>query len=593
MLTFTRVSVAVGSSITSNSSNYFRRTCISYSYKGGWINDDASDHEEPGYPTIVYAYSIPRNETIITYEGVPYPLQCYDVYWYSEAENPYLEGECYNTFQNSISPSQGKYGSMLEDVSGIEDWDFSGVTSLKQMFSMCERLDRVSFGSNANLSNVTTLEGMFNQCERLEIINWGATYDFSKVTNMSSMFNSCSSLTSVDFGTSVNYSKVNNLSKMFQGCSKLTSVNFGSTADFTNVTDVTAMFKNCTQLTESTIKNDIISKWVLLNKDKITASKRVQTIEGVSSILEKNIESANEVTYTVASNGDLIDPTGGNNEMRLRNLGAEQFGQDISFSWDVMFEKNVTKYTIKYIDDDDEVDENDEDNWTEIYEIEFDKAVTNTVSFYNPTIKNAPKTLNGAKKYKIIATLSNGSTLISSYISLECSTLPVELTYFDVSQQGNDLFFEWETATETNNDYFTIEQSIDGVSFYEVARIAGAGTTSWSNSYNYTMPVNYSGLTYFRLKQTDYNGEYSYSDVQSVFVDNNEYVRLYPTVASEYVTIEGDFDSVEFCDAQGKIHHPTRMEGNSFPVSTLPKGMHFAIISLKNGEIITRQFMRK
>nr|MCR4800999.1 hypothetical protein [Bacteroidales bacterium] len=97
----------------------------------------------------------------------------------------------------------------------------------------------------------------------------------------------------------------------------------------------------------------------------------------------------------------------------------------------------------------------------------------------------------------------------------------------------------------------------------------------------------------FRLKQTDYNGDYSYSDVQTIFVDNGEYIRLYPTIATDFITIEGDYESVKFSDAQGKIHHPTRMNGNSYPIAALPQGMHYAIISLKNGEIVTRQFFRK
>ena len=96
--------------------------------------------------------------------------------------------------------------------------------------------------------------------------------------------------------------------------------------------------------------------------------------------------------------------------------------------------------------------------------------------------------------------------------------------------------------------------------------------------------TTFSGLMYFRLKQTDYNGDYSYSDVQTIFVGDNEYVILYPTIATDFITIEGDYESVKFIDMQGKIQHPTRMQGNSYPIAALPQGMHYAIISLKNGE---------
>lgn len=91
--------------------------------------------------------------------------------------------------------------------------------------------------------------------------------------------------------------------------------------------------------------------------------------------------------------------------------------------------------------------------------------------------------------------------------------LPIELTYFTVSQKGTDIAFDWETASETNNDFFTIEYSIDGINFHELTTIAGSGTTSEATSYNYVWNADESGLFYFRLKQTDYNGEFSYSKV--------------------------------------------------------------------------------
>lgn len=94
--------------------------------------------------------------------------------------------------------------------------------------------------------------------------------------------------------------------------------------------------------------------------------------------------------------------------------------------------------------------------------------------------------------------------------------LPISLTYFTASQQGNAISFKWQTASETNNDYFTIEYSLDGINFYEVANVDGAGTTSETRTYNYVWNPEEYGLFYSRLKQTDYNGEYSYSNVIAI-----------------------------------------------------------------------------
>lgn len=105
--------------------------------------------------------------------------------------------------------------------------------------------------------------------------------------------------------------------------------------------------------------------------------------------------------------------------------------------------------------------------------------------------------------------------------------LPIELTYFTVSQKGKEVVFEWETATETNNDYFTIEYSFDGNIFSEIAEISGAGTTSEATTYVYEWNANEKGLLYMRLKQTDYNGEYSYSKVIPFSITANEMPDVY------------------------------------------------------------------
>lgn len=92
--------------------------------------------------------------------------------------------------------------------------------------------------------------------------------------------------------------------------------------------------------------------------------------------------------------------------------------------------------------------------------------------------------------------------------------LPIELTSFTATATNNGFVFNWVTASEDNNDYFTLEYSIDGVDFNEIDYIHGAGTTSETSEYTYRWDeAPEFDVVYFRLKQTDYNGEYSYSDV--------------------------------------------------------------------------------
>lgn len=96
--------------------------------------------------------------------------------------------------------------------------------------------------------------------------------------------------------------------------------------------------------------------------------------------------------------------------------------------------------------------------------------------------------------------------------------LPVELLSFEASQNNDaSIQLDWLTASEVNNDYFSIEVSFDGFVFSLVDEINGAGSSSVVNSYRYTDFDSYDfPVVYYRLKQTDYNGAYSYSSVITV-----------------------------------------------------------------------------
>lgn len=91
--------------------------------------------------------------------------------------------------------------------------------------------------------------------------------------------------------------------------------------------------------------------------------------------------------------------------------------------------------------------------------------------------------------------------------------LPIELINLDVNCINNQTVLKWCTASETNNNYFTIEHSNDGNSFTEIGFVLGQGTTNSKHCYQFISPINTSGVNYYRLKQTDYDGKISYSNI--------------------------------------------------------------------------------
>ena len=90
--------------------------------------------------------------------------------------------------------------------------------------------------------------------------------------------------------------------------------------------------------------------------------------------------------------------------------------------------------------------------------------------------------------------------------STDNNPLPVTLLEFDAVAENNKVNITWQTANERDNDYFVIERSRDGVIFNEVARVNGAGNSSTPLSYQTTDHDPYTGISYYRLKQVDYDG---------------------------------------------------------------------------------------
>ncbi|TNF50479.1 MAG: T9SS type A sorting domain-containing protein [Bacteroidetes bacterium] len=124
--------------------------------------------------------------------------------------------------------------------------------------------------------------------------------------------------------------------------------------------------------------------------------------------------------------------------------------------------------------------------------------------------------------------------------ALDCTVLPIELISFDGINQGESNLLTWIVASQINNDYFTIERSLDGLHWEIVGTVDGAGTTQHNLYYTLEDPSPYFPVTYYRLKQTDFDGKGKYSDIVSVSNikgDGNDFITdLFPNPTSEYAT---------------------------------------------------------
>ncbi|MBO7593406.1 MAG: T9SS type A sorting domain-containing protein [Salinivirgaceae bacterium] len=188
------------------------------------------------------------------------------------------------------------------------------------------------------------------------------------------------------------------------------------------------------------------------------------------------------------------------------------------------------------------------------------------------------------RKAEFIA--ANGND-VSAYAAI---VMPIELVYFEVYNSGEQVYFKWQTASELNNDYFTIESSIDAEDFEPLATVQGSGTTNYTVDYDYQYRLNYVGTMYYRLKQTDYDGSSSYSKTVAVTfaakaVKKADSFTVYPNPVTDFITIAGgEYESVTFVTSAGVIIDKQSAQ-QTHSVTNLPSGYNVVIISTANGNV--------
>ncbi len=116
--------------------------------------------------------------------------------------------------------------------------------------------------------------------------------------------------------------------------------------------------------------------------------------------------------------------------------------------------------------------------------------------------------------------------------------LPIELLYFKPYFDDGVVKLKWSTASEQNNDYFTIEKSKDGLDYIIVTTLPGAGNSVYKIDYQAVDRDIEPGILYYRLKQTDINGEFKRTDWSSILIQLNiKNLAIYPNPATNEINV--------------------------------------------------------
>lgn len=139
-------------------------------------------------------------------------------------------------------------------------------------------------------------------------------------------------------------------------------------------------------------------------------------------------------------------------------------------------------------------------------------------------------------------------------------TLPIELISFSATTETKGkVVVTWQTASEQNNNFFTIERSSDGLHYDSIGFTQGSGTTSIITKYSYNDNYPPAGVVYYRLKQTDYDGTSKTFNPVAVTVAQREHrsIAVYPNpLRSSTLNVnvpDPDEGVIEVLSAEGNL----------------------------------------
>ena len=169
-------------------------------------------------------------------------------------------------------------------------------------------------------------------------------------------------------------------------------------------------------------------------------------------------------------------------------------------------------------------------------------TLTTCQNFCN-TAKTDTPTFSGVTRYQFINNTNLTNSVVDSTITF-CSSppaLPVTLTSFDIAfDNQKNIQINWVTASELNNDVFEVERSLNTSNWQLVATVKGAGNSN--KVINYTAYDRYplSETSCYRLKQTDFDGTVTYSDIKSITIHTNLINKIvaFPNPAKSKITIK-------------------------------------------------------
>ncbi len=177
-------------------------------------------------------------------------------------------------------------------------------------------------------------------------------------------------------------------------------------------------------------------------------------------------------------------------------------------------------------------------------------------------------------------------------------SLPVNLISFRGMEEDNHILLVWETASEENHDYFQLERSSDGISFSSLGRLPGENSHKIIRQYEWLDTKALPGINYYRLAIVDLDGNVEYSQVISLNKRNNPKIRIYPTLANNWIRINTDeFQrwELEIFEYSGRrvLYRMLEKFDSKINIGELQNGIYVVRITSDQGEQMIQKIIRQ
>jgi hypothetical protein len=186
---------------------------------------------------------------------------------------------------------------------------------------------------------------------------------------------------------------------------------------------------------------------------------------------------------------------------------------------------------------------------------------------------------------------------------ITCPVLPVSMLTFSGDYTGENVLLKWATASEVNNDYFTVYRSADGRSFYEIGTVKGAGNSNSLINYQFVDKNAPPGVSYYQLKQVDFDGAKAKTEMIAVYVlSKDEMVNIQPNPVGQnaeivFTSFDNEPVSIKIFDNGGKLIRSFDLESNrginrlDVNLAELPTGVYM-LTMISPRDVIRKKFIK-